>query len=57
MSYFNWIWQHSRLKATAAQRAGLADRPWCWPDIAIYPTIIWRTIDKQSFTLDITTPS
>ena len=23
VSYFNWIWQHSRLKNTAAQRAGL----------------------------------
>ena len=22
VSYFNWIWQHSRLKTTAAQRAG-----------------------------------
>ncbi len=40
VSYFNWIWQHSRFKTTAAQRAGLAERPWCWHDIAIYPTII-----------------
>ena len=24
ISYFNWIWRHSRLKSTAAQRAGLA---------------------------------
>jgi insertion element IS1 protein InsB len=40
MSYFNWIWQHSRLKTTAAQRAGLADRPWTWRDLAIFPTII-----------------
>ncbi len=40
VSYFNWIWQHSRFKTTAAQRAGLADRSWCWHDIAIYPTII-----------------
>jgi hypothetical protein len=28
VSYFNWIWQHSRLKTTAAQRAGLASQPW-----------------------------
>lgn len=40
VSYFNWIWQHSRLKTTAAQRADLAARPWSWHDIAIYPTII-----------------
>jgi insertion element IS1 protein InsB len=40
VSYFNWIWQHSRFKSTAAQRAGLADRCWSWYDIATYPTII-----------------
>jgi IS1 family transposase len=40
VSYFNWIWQHSRLKSTAAQRAGLAVRPWTWHDIATYPTLI-----------------
>lgn len=44
VSYFNWIWQHSRLKSTAAQRAGLATRSWTWHDIAIYPTLSWRTI-------------
>jgi IS1 family transposase len=27
VSYFNWIWQHSRLKTTAAQRAGLTLQP------------------------------
>ncbi len=36
VSYFNWIWQHSRLKSTAAQRAGLATRSWTWHDIATY---------------------
>jgi IS1 family transposase len=40
VSYFNWVWRHSRLKSTAAQRAGLASRPWAWHDIATYPTLI-----------------
>ncbi len=40
LSYFNWIWQHSRFKTTAAQRAGLTHRSWDWHDIATYPTII-----------------
>ena len=38
VSYFNWIWQHSRTKDSAAQRAGLASKPWVWHDIATYPT-------------------
>ena len=40
VSYFNWIWQHSRFRTTAAQRAGLADQAWTWRDLATYPTII-----------------
>ena len=40
VSYFNWIWQHSRLKTTAAQRAGLSERPWHWHDLVTFPTII-----------------
>jgi len=40
VSYFNWIWQHSRLKTTAAQPAQLTDHPWAWQDIANYPTIL-----------------
>ena len=40
VSYFNWIWQHSRFKSTAAQRAGLTTRLWNWHDIATYPTLI-----------------
>ena len=40
VSYFNWIWQHSRFKSTAAQQAGLTSRPWTWNDIVTYPTII-----------------
>lgn len=40
VSYFNWIWQHSRLKTTAAQRAGLAKLPWTWADLATYPTLL-----------------
>lgn len=38
ISYFNWIWQHSRTGDSAAQRAGLATRPWFWHDIATCPT-------------------
>ncbi|MBW4491391.1 MAG: hypothetical protein KME12_26890 [Trichocoleus desertorum ATA4-8-CV12] len=40
VSYFNWIWQHSRFKTTAAQRAGLTTRSWSWHDISSYPTVI-----------------
>lgn len=40
VSYFNWLWQHSRLETTAAQRAELSDRPWTWSDIATYPTLL-----------------
>jgi insertion element IS1 protein InsB len=40
VSYFNWIWQHSRFKTTAAQRAGLAVQPWTWHDLLTYPTIV-----------------
>ncbi|OLP18398.1 transposase, partial [Leptolyngbya sp. 'hensonii'] len=40
VSYFNWIWRHSRFKTTAAQRANLAAEPWTWQDFATYPTII-----------------
>lgn len=40
VSYFNWIWQHSYLGTTAAQRADLAERPWTWNDIATYPTLV-----------------
>lgn len=39
VGYFNWIWQHSRLKTTAAQRAELAARPWSWRDLVTCPTI------------------
>ena len=40
VSYFNWIWQHSQLKTTAAQRAGLTDVSWSWGDLATYPTLL-----------------
>ncbi|NJL91058.1 MAG: hypothetical protein HC916_15660 [Coleofasciculaceae cyanobacterium SM2_1_6] len=40
VSYFNWLWRHSRLKTTAAQRAKLTTRPWTWDDIITYPTLI-----------------
>jgi IS1 family transposase len=40
ISYFNWIWQHSCLRTTAAQRAELAARPWPWNDITTYPTLL-----------------
>lgn len=34
-----WIWVHSRLGTTAAQRADLTLEPWTWEDIAVYPTL------------------
>ena len=40
VSYFNWIWQHSRSKTTAAQRAGLATYSWSWNDLVSCPSII-----------------
>ncbi len=40
ITYFNWIWQHSCLGTTAAQRAELTDRAWTWNDIATYPTLV-----------------
>jgi len=39
ISYFNWIWLHSRLGTTAAQRADLTSEPWTWQDLAVYPTL------------------
>lgn len=39
VSYFNSMWQHSRLVTTAAQRAGLASDSWTWNDFAIFPTL------------------
>jgi hypothetical protein len=40
VSYFNWYGLHSRLKTTAAQRAGLTQQPWTWHDLVTYPTIL-----------------
>ncbi len=40
VSYFNWIWRHSRKKTTAAESAGIASRPWSWQDLATYPTLV-----------------
>ena len=40
VSYFNWIWVHSRLKTTAAQRAGLTEKIWTWENLAAYPTLL-----------------
>jgi len=40
MSYFNWIWQPSRFKTTAAQQANLAEQPWTWQDVVTHPTIL-----------------
>ena len=39
VSYFNWIWVHSRKKNTAAMRVGLAIAPWSWHDTITYPTL------------------
>lgn len=43
VSYFNWLRTHSRLKTTAAQKAGLADCAWTWNDMLCHPTIVWGT--------------
>ena len=40
VSYFNWIWRHSRTKDTAAQRAGIAVRQWYWQDMATYQSLL-----------------
>jgi hypothetical protein len=40
VGYFNWIWEHSRLGTTAAQRAGLTDDRWTWNDLITYPTVL-----------------
>lgn len=40
VSYFNWIWLHSRFINTAAQRAGLTPHSWTWHDLITFPTII-----------------
>jgi len=40
VTYFNWIWRHSCLGTTAAQRAELTERTWTWNDIAAYPTLL-----------------
>ena len=39
ISYFNWIWVHSRKGTTAAQRALLAIAPWNWHDLITYSTL------------------
>jgi hypothetical protein len=39
VSYFNWMWEHSRFGNTAAQRAGLASDFWSWHDFATFPTL------------------
>lgn len=40
VSYFNWIWCHSRSQTTAAQRAGLATHRWSWDELVSYPTFL-----------------
>ena len=39
ISYYNWIWENSRLGTKAAERAELTDKKWDWHDSATYPTI------------------
>ena len=39
VSYFNWIWTHSRTHDTTAQRANLSVNPWTWNDFVVYPTL------------------
>ena len=40
VSYFNWIWIHSRKKNTAGMRAELTENLWSWHDFITYPTLI-----------------
>lgn len=40
ITYFNWVWRHSCLGTTAAQRAELTDHSWTWNDIATCPTLV-----------------
>jgi insertion element IS1 protein InsB len=40
VSYFNWIWVHSRKGNTAAQRSRLATTPWSWHELITYPTLV-----------------
>ena len=40
VSYFNWIWKHSRLHTTAAQRAGLTAQSWSWHDLVSFSTLV-----------------
>ncbi len=40
VSYFNWIWVHSRKKNVTAMRSKLAISPWSWHDLITYPTIL-----------------
>jgi len=46
LSYFNWMWEHSCLGTTAAQRAGLASQSWSWPPLLPFP----HFSDSQPFT-------
>lgn len=40
VSYFNWLWENSRLGTTAAQRAGLTSQKWTWDELATYHTLL-----------------
>jgi IS1 family transposase len=40
VSYFNWMWEHSRFADTAAQRAGLSSHTWSWKNFAAFPTLL-----------------
>lgn len=48
ITYFNWIWVHSRLGTTAAQCADLTAETWTWLDIAVYCS---RFCTADSFSL------
>ena len=39
ISYFNWIWVHSRKENTAAMRALFAIAPWSWDDLSTFATL------------------
>ncbi|AFY74812.1 hypothetical protein Syn7502_02877 [Synechococcus sp. PCC 7502] len=40
VTFFNWIWIHSRKKTTAAQRANLTNRKWTWDNVSTYSTLL-----------------
>jgi len=40
VTFFNWIWIHSRKKTTAAQRANLTTDKWSWDNVCCYRSLL-----------------